>query len=101
VSKILGSLGLPNLVVNHILSFTGSHFNESEAWELRRLARESMKKELSGWGHLDYGNSGELEYFDPYMVPKNFKNFQYVNIQEIGLKGYAHDIKESQPRNNP
>ena len=87
VSKILFKLCPSKVLINQILSFTGAQFNQEEAKELRRLARESMKKELSGWGHLDYGNSGELEFFDPYLVPKNYKNFQYVDIQELDIRG--------------
>jgi len=65
---LLKSMKLKNIVIGHILKFLSPLKYDALviAKEKRRLARECMKTEVSGWGVIHYGNSGDLEFYDAF-----------------------------------
>lgn len=61
--KVLKQISvLPNVLIDEILSFVFFHPNLNEAKFRRELAREGMKVDKSGWGFINYGNSGDVEF---------------------------------------
>ncbi|CAF1010150.1 unnamed protein product, partial [Didymodactylos carnosus] len=55
---------LPDLVVEHILSFLKKQMwkNEDEAKEFRARVRREMRSEVHGWSGIQYGNEGEIQF---------------------------------------
>ena len=76
---------LPSVIIAHILSFIVYRPNLVEAKERRKAAREAMKTEVSGWGYIDYGNSGDVVFIDSFT--KRFTIGDYDRI-------YGADIEK-------
>lgn len=43
-----------------------------KAKEKRRKVRENATKEVSGWGYIHYGNSGDVEFLDSFSANINY-----------------------------
>ena len=79
--KLLKEKKLKNIIIGNILGFLyRSYLSLEVAKEKRKLTREAMKTEESGWGFIHYGNSGDLEFFDAFHEPNNPK--KYENIEK-------------------
>lgn len=44
----------------------GFEFDMEKGKEKRKLVRENANKEVSGWGYVFYGNSGDVEFIDSF-----------------------------------
>jgi len=84
--RILKSMKLKKIIIGNILKFLSplKYDNLEKAKEKRKLVREGMKTENSGWGYIHYGNSGDLEFFDAFHELHNPE--KYDNLEEISEK---------------
>ena len=59
---------LKNIIIGNILQFISilKYSPIEVAKEKRKLVREGMKTEKSGWGFIHYGNAGDLKFFDAF-----------------------------------
>ena len=69
---------LPTVLIAHILSFIAYRPNLVEAKERRNTARNSMKTEVSGWGFIHYGNSGDVEFIDSSTKQSRIERYDNV-----------------------
>ena len=68
----------PNVIIEFILSFIVYRSNIFEDKEKRRLARQCLKEEKSGWGYICYGNAGEVAFIDHDISKKKLKKFDRI-----------------------
>ena len=79
--KVLREKKLKKFCIWKVLSFLYiSPLPMDVAKEKRRLVREAMKTEVSGWGRIEYEDAIDLEFFDAFYRFKNPQ--QYTSIQE-------------------
>jgi len=81
--RLLKSKKLKNIIIGHILKFLSPlKYDPLEvAKEKRKQVREGMKTEVSGWGVINYGNSGDLEFFDAFHefhTPEKYEDEGYL-----------------------
>ena len=79
---------LPTVLIDHILSFIAYRPSLVEAKERRKAARESMKTEVSGWGFIHYGNSGDLEFIDSSTKQSRIERYDEIygaDIEELAI----------------
>jgi len=71
---------LKNIIIGHILKFLSPlKYDPLEvAKEKRRLVRECMKTERSGWGE----HSGDLEFFDAFHEFNNPEKYERLEEDE-------------------
>ncbi|OMJ87493.1 hypothetical protein SteCoe_10829 [Stentor coeruleus] len=63
----------PKVIIEEILSFIIFRPNAIIAKELRRKARQDMQNDQTGWGFINYGNSGDVCFIDD-LISKRMKN---------------------------
>ena len=68
----------PSVIIELILSFIVYRSNIFEDKEKRRLARQCLKEEKSGWGYICYGNAGEVAFIDHDISKKKLKKFDRI-----------------------
>ena len=69
---------LPTVLIDYILSFLIYRPNLTEAKERRKIVREAMMTELSGWGFITYGNSGDVEFIDYSTKPSKLERYDTI-----------------------
>lgn len=62
----------------------GYEFDVAKGKERRKIVRENASKELSGWGYIHYGNSGDVEFVDSFAA--NATRGRYYDSIEPELK---------------
>ena len=73
----------PTVIIAHILSFICYLPNSAEALRRRRAARESIRSEVSGWGFIHYGNSGDVQFIDSSTPKKEIGRYDRVIGSDI------------------
>lgn len=53
------------------MEYLGIEFDIKKGKERRKKVRENAHKELSGWGFINYGYSGDVEFIDSFTANTN------------------------------
>eukprot|EP01125_Pyxidicula_operculata_P020099 TRINITY_DN734_c0_g1_i4.p1 TRINITY_DN734_c0_g1~~TRINITY_DN734_c0_g1_i4.p1 ORF type:complete len:433 (+),score=45.88 TRINITY_DN734_c0_g1_i4:432-1730(+) len=60
---------LPDNIIRLILSFLPGYWeSEEKAFEFREQSRELMKQNKSGWGWINWGNTGDVVFVEPLIT---------------------------------
>lgn len=61
-----------NNISKCIFEYLGINVDIEKAKERRKIIRENSHKEVSGWGYIHYGNSGDVEFIDSFAANINY-----------------------------